>query len=539
MAQSFQTNLLNVASAYINLLKLPVTTSSLKRSLEENPYYPSLYSLSNTFDRFQIPHTAFTIDKENFERLPPPPFVAWLKNQSTGKDFVLVTAVQNGSVSYIADTKKDKTVSREEFLNDFENIILLAEADKKSGEKDYAENRRKEIIKRNQNNYLIGAGALLLIISIFLFISAPAVLLLPASLILGIKMAGLTVSILLLIYEIDKSNAFVKNICTAGKKTNCNAVLASKGSKILGISWSEMGFFYFASTVIFLLFPGIEFSTKLFVLAVANLIAAPYIIYSLYYQWKVVKQWCPLCLTVQGVLGAELIWAVAFFWQNAYLPESPALISAILPIILCLILPITLWYVLKPLLLKSKNEPMYKAAYKRLLYNPDTFNNLLQQQQTAPEGYEHLGITIGNPDAGTTIIKVCNPYCGPCAKAHAVIHEILHNNKDVKLKLIFTASNEENDERGIVARHLLAISKKQDPVQTSLALDDWYLADKKDYAAFAEKYPLNGEIKEQKNLIDVMSNWCKEADIIGTPTFFINGKRLPDTYRIEELKYIL
>ena len=72
MAQSFQTNLINVASSYINVLKLPITATSLKRSLEENAFYPSLYSLSNTFDRFQIPHTAFTIDKENFEKLPPP-----------------------------------------------------------------------------------------------------------------------------------------------------------------------------------------------------------------------------------------------------------------------------------------------------------------------------------------------------------------------------------------------------------------------------------------------------------------------------------
>ena len=108
---------------------------------------------------------------------------------------------------------------------------------------------------------------------------------------------------------------------------------------------------------------------------------------------------------------------------------------------------------------------------------------------SAPDGYENLGITVGNPDATTTIIKVCNPYCGPCAKAHAAIHEILHNNKDVKLKLIFTASNEVTDERGIVARHLLAISKKGNDVQTAKALDDWYLADKKNYPAFAESTP--------------------------------------------------
>jgi hypothetical protein len=36
-----------------------------------------------------------------------------------------------------------------------------------------------------------------------------------------------------------------------------------------------------------------------------------------------------------------------------------------------------------------------------------------------------------------------------------------------------------------------------------------------------------------------MKEWCEEAEISFTPTIFINGRRLPEKYRIEELKYIL
>jgi uncharacterized membrane protein len=353
-----------------------------------------------------------------------------------------------------------------------------------------------------------------------------------------IKTFGLAVTILLLVYETDKSNAFVKSICTAGKQTNCNAVLQSKASKIIGMSWSEAGFFYFASTFLFLLFPGINFTAKVCLLSIANCLAAPYTLFSVYYQWKVVKQWCPLCLMVQAVLLLEIIWSIINFWLRlpiAFLPIAYCL----LPIAYCISLPIVLWYIIKPLLLKAKDEPLYKAAYKRLLYNPETFNHLLQQQATAPNGYQNIGITIGNPDAVNTIIKVCNPYCGPCAKAHAAIDEILHNNKNVKLKLIFTASNDENDRRGIAAKHLLAIAGNNDEIKTQQALDDWYLADKKDYYAFAAKYPMNGELKQQEKQIDIMGEWCKEAGITATPTLFINGKKLPETYSINELKYIL
>lgn len=308
---------------------------------------------------------------------------------------------------------------------------------------------------------------------------------------------------MLLVYETDKSNSFVKNICSAGKQTNCEAVLGSKAAKVLGMSWSEVGFFYFAGSLLFLLLPGISFATKATLLAMANLVAVPYVVFSLYYQWKVVKQWCPLCLTVQAVLVAEFIWSIANVWVGNFVLPAVAVIA---PAAWSFAIPVILWYALKPVIVAAKEAPDYKAAYKRLLYNPDTFQNLLQQQPVAPAGYEHLGITVGNPDAEHTIIKVCNPYCGPCAKAHPVLDDIVHNNPHVKVKLIFTASNDEGDIRGNTARHLIAINKN-DPAGTEKALNEWYLADKKDYQIFSAKYPLNGEIKEQEAEIEKMKNW--------------------------------
>lgn len=537
MAENFHTNLINVATAYVKVLKVRITKTSLTESLNENPFFPSLYSLSNTFERFDIPHQALKIDKENLEKLTPP-FIAYMKGQQTGKDFVLVTSVTDTEVRYIADNKKEKKVAKEYFLNDFEQIVFQAEPDQKSGEKDFFIKRRKEIVNSNKTKAIITASVLIFGATLFFFLrSLPVNFIAAAACMLIIKMAGLTATILLLIYEIDQSNAFVKSICTAGKETNCGAVLQSKASRIFGMSWSEAGFFYFASTMLFLLFPSTTFTTKVVVLSFANLLALPYILFSIYYQWKVVKQWCPLCLTVQAVLAVEFVWTILNFWQH--IPVFGFTIPLVLPVAYCLLLPVVLWYVIKPLILKAKEEPVQKVAYRRLLYNPETFNYLLQQQPVAPKGYENIGIEIGNPAAENTIIKVCNPYCGPCAKAHPVLEEIVHKNKNVKLRLIFTASNKKDDKRGIAARHLLAISQKYSRQQTQKALDDWYLAVKKDYDIFAEKYPLNGELKKQESTIDKMKEWCKEAEISFTPTIFINGRRLPERYKVEELKYIL
>ncbi|MBK6380595.1 MAG: hypothetical protein IPF72_13150 [Chitinophagaceae bacterium] len=52
------------------------------------------------------------------------------------------------------------------------------------------------------------------------------------------------------------------------------------------------------------------------------------------------------------------------------------------------------WYLLKPILLAAKAAHGYNDAYKRLLYNPEIFNSLLQLQPTAPNGWQQLGINI-------------------------------------------------------------------------------------------------------------------------------------------------
>ncbi len=129
---------------------------------------------------------------------------------------------------------------------------------------------------------------------------------------LGLKLAGVVITVLLLWYEIDKANPVLKQICGMGSQTNCAAVLGSKQAKLFGgVSWSEIGFFYFAGGFISLLVSGANAAYTLQLLAWLNVLALPYTIFSVYYQWRIAKQWCPLCLGVQAVLIAEFVTSVA------------------------------------------------------------------------------------------------------------------------------------------------------------------------------------------------------------------------------------
>jgi uncharacterized membrane protein/thiol-disulfide isomerase/thioredoxin len=538
MARTFTTGLKKVVGSYIRQLNANVTTVSVEKDIEINPHYPSLLSLSETFSRYHINNSAFNLTHDEVLQVATP-FVAFVNIPGTGRDFVLVEEIEDKLVKYQYNTRRSKWASKEEFLKQYLGIIWLAEADRSSGEVNFqAKVKHLKLRKALRLAWIFGTALLVL-----LFVGTAYSRLSPLGFcsIALIKMVGLATSLLLLAYEIDKSNPFVRSLCIVGGRSNCDAVLNSKGSKIAGITWSEIGFFYFAATEIYLLYPSIDFNSRIAISALANIFAAPYVIYSVYYQSRIIKQWCPLCLTVQGMLLLELLWSWFMFWSlpahaiNGMFSAYPNLAA----IGISLLIPVLTWAGLKPLLLTSRSEEAFEAAYKRMQYNPDLFNGLLLQQEIAPDGWQNLGIRFGDPDARNVILKVCNPYCGPCAEAHPILEELVAMNPNVQVRIIFTTRSEEKDRGARITKHLMAISSEGDPDKTKNALNDWYLAEKKDYKAFAKKYPIHGELQQQALKLELMSTWCKDANITFTPTIYVNGHRLPELYNADELKNIL
>ncbi|WP_158994690.1 vitamin K epoxide reductase family protein [Mucilaginibacter sp. L196] len=529
MALSFDTNLAQIAAYYLKQLNIPVTGSTFTKTLKQNSYYPSLFSLSNTFDKFKVENSAFRINKEQLHEMPVP-FIAFMNNQSTGKDFVTVTKFTDEDVRYLSD-KKMKT-TKAIFLKDWDGVIFLAQPDEKSREWEYEKNKKAEDVKKTKKQALIFGGAILLICLLYNSVFTTQRILSATTLVI-LQLIGLTITTLLLAYDIDKSNTFIKNICTGGTKTNCDAVLSSKASKLIGISWSELGFFYFASSLLFIISPSVLFEEKIPLLCLAGLATALYIPFSIYYQYKVVKQWCPMCLGIQSVLLLGLIWSLLHINYLSVLAVNPTLICAIL---ISPLLPPLTWYTLKPILTKSNNAEMNESAYKRLLYNPDIFNALLSQQIKAPEGWDNIGIDIRDEQTDKRLLKVCNPYCGPCADAHGKIEHLLEKNEDVDFKIIFNSSNLEGDRTREVIQHFLSLNRENDTIQMKEILDEWYSNKDLKFEPFKNAHPAaeHHVIEEFAKMV----TWCKSAGIDHTPTFYFNGHLLPDTYTIDDLIHI-
>ncbi len=407
-------------------------------------------------------------------------------------------------------------------------VALLAEKNEQSGEEELEQNKKQDRIAFYRIPILILSLAILLFTAILPFETATVSIAVPFLL----KLAGVVVCSLLLWYEIDRNNPFLQKVCNSTKATNCNAVLQSNAAKLFGvISWSEIGFFYFAGGLLFVL---LRNEASLVLLAWLNILALPYTVFSVVYQWRVTKQWCPLCLAIQALLALE-----AFYFIGVGHLQQFAVAEIVPAFVLAFLLPVTAWYFVKPLLVKNKEAEEFKNRFYRIKNDSRIFEALLEKQKKITIAPDGLGIRLGNPDATHTIVKVCNPYCGPCAKAHPDMHSLLHNNPNLAVQIIFTPAADEKDYRNKPVKHLLAVAEKQNEQLTEQALDSWYMADKKDYDLFAAKYPMNGELKQQDAKVDAMYNWCNEMKIEFTPTFFVNGYQLPENYTVKDLNNFL
>lgn len=521
----------------LKLLKVKVNNATVNETLQNHPDWPSLLCITDSLNKWHIPNGAGKTDTANIDELPLP-FVAYTYNAEN--PLAVVTEVTATAITAFQKSySTSEIIPKADFFKSWNGTYIIAEPNEHSGETNYKVKKQKAFIQS-----LIPAAAFVSII-IFSFILLNRIITVSSFSAISIYiqyfilLTGVVVTSLLLWYEIDKTNPLLQKVCTGIIKGNCNAILTGKQANVFSwLTWSEVGFFYFTGSLLTLVTVSVsDVSARLFLLGWLNILAIPYTVFSIYYQWRVAKQWCVLCLAVQALLllGGINVIANSFLFP---LPQLPFLLIA--NCLLLFALPALIWFAVKPYILLLQKAKNTKREYLRIKFNTEIFETLLKKQKVLTMSADGLGINLGNPDATNTIIKVCNPYCGPCAKAHPKIEALLEHIPNLKAQIIFNASNNEQDKTNIPVKHLLAIaSGNNSEKMIKKSLDDWYLAETKDYKTFAAKYPMNGELLKQGDKIDAMEEWCRATEIAFTPTIFINGYQLPDAYSIEDLQYFL
>ncbi|CAM3926480.1 vitamin K epoxide reductase family protein [Mucilaginibacter galii] len=519
-----------ILSSFIKELDVPVTRQSIKDELEKHPHYDSLLGYSDLLNNWRIPNAAYQLGIDQLADAPVP-FIA---STQTG-EFVIVNNVEETHVTISNEKYSRKRMSLMKFEALYSGAVLVAEKDDHSGEPNYVQKRQRELIENLRMPFFFAAVLALLLTFLFTHKIYISTINIPIALLILIKTAGFITSILLLIQGIDAANPIIQKICSSsGDSSDCNAILKSKAANINDyLSWSEVGFFYFAGTWLILLFNSSHLST-LHILAILNIVSLPYTFYSIYYQWRVAKKWCILCCTIQALLWLEFFPLLAYKFYEI----TPLTVNELSNIITGLAIPILTWILIKPYLMRVKQSVKSNGELRRFKYDSSVFERILSNQVKYALPLDTDSLIIGNREAANIITMVSNPYCEPCAEAHKTLHDWLDIRDDIKLQIVFATPDYKEDNEPDVAEHLMSLRNNNDHKVTEKALSDWYEQKQKGYDSWSRQYPkFDGGLAVEA--LNIQREWCKMTESWSTPTLFINGRRLPSNYEPGDIKYFI
>ncbi|WP_345245719.1 cysteine peptidase family C39 domain-containing protein [Nibrella saemangeumensis] len=507
-------------------LNSKVTRGTVRETMQQHPDFPSLLSMSEVLSSWNIDNAALQLNTVEQLREIPMPFVTHLKNK--GGWYVLVNQINEKNIRLTDSEQGAVTMSLNDFEKKWTGIVLLAETNEQSGEVDYDLKCKKERLSNLRGQFLSGGALLVLFIAL---LAGGRNYSYTEWLLFFTKISGLILTGLLIAKQLGSKNDFTDRICSISAKTSCEDVLNSPAAKLWGwLNWSDLGLLYFAGGLFTLVFIGNQPN----ILALLNdiaLLAMPYIAFSIYYQARYVRQWCPLCLGVQVILAIE------GFLALTQLTTLNDFTTSYLDLLVCFLLPTLALVTIKPLLIswfQSRQEHEELMVLKR---NPAIFRTLLIQQHKAPPIPTNLHtIMFGNSDAKHKISVVINPYCGSCSKAFKELKELALHNHNIYVTIIFS-SKSESTPAAKFAIHALALAKQGNTA--IIALTDWFNQKDKNYNAWAKRYPAETNQLELTTILQGHKQWCYNAGITVTPAIYIDGYKIPEIYKLESLQWML
>ena len=344
-----------------------------------------------------------------------------------------------------------------------------------------------------------------------------------------LSLTGLIISIAALGTELGFQSQIVKQVCSAVSEGGCEKVLKSRYAHgIAGITPADASVLYFTSQFIVYLFGSWYPSLlqSIFLFAFGGIAIATW---SIYAQATKLKQWCALCLAIAAVLLLQS--GIVFIMLPAMKSIFPESIFITLIIVLSLILlPV------KQLIKTNSSNKLKLVELKKWKLDGDLFLNQWRQGEEVDTTIWQNDLLLGDIDAPLQITVACNPFCGPCAKAHAQLDNLLYRfagRLKVQIRFLFP---EKNSETRIVVRSILQKAATQSNADVQSMLADWFAL--VDFSKWSKKWQPDDSILVEQRL-QQHSQWIRESNIVFTPTFFINGRKLPNRYSLNDIEVLI
>lgn len=282
------------AYQYLNECKIKIERDFLQQRMQSHPDYPSLVSLTDALDELHISYSTVIIDKDKLHELQFPLLAHTTNNGS--EDFEIINNLNSANDS--------------EFLKRWNGIVLIAESISTIRNKEH--NALQKEKRGNGNKIVIAISALTVIyLSVFLFHFDLTVLLLSF-----LNALGIFISALIVMRSMGKDNILIQKLCITYGKYGCDKLLQSKAASIFkGAGWGDIGLVYFTGIFLCLLLANIS-GNSVFILPLLLIpftLSFAFTFFSVWYQWRVVKNWCKMCLIVVGIVWLQSLTLIDTF----------------------------------------------------------------------------------------------------------------------------------------------------------------------------------------------------------------------------------
>lgn len=502
--------------------KINVDGEELDFQIQSHPSYPSLHAITGVLTHLDIDNTAIRVpvDKKTLLQLPTS-FIAQLKVDHDS--FFALVIKKKGHYKIIESSKKSKTISETTFLEQFTGILVAVEKDDTTPKN-----------QTNTANFQKPLFSIAVVLYILLFFNSGPNF--TASIHFILSLTGVGISYLIIQHDLGFSSKIIDSICSQeSKTTNCNAVLNSKGATLYkNVKLSDVSLVYFVSlSIASLLLSTTHLPLNpLFLISVAGL---PIVVYSIYYQIKVSKNWCVLCLGIATILVLQ---AATFFIAETRVPVF--YIESLLFMTLSISAIAGLWLYVSTTLKQEQAFRKLKLVSNKFKRKFDLFNTLLQQSNTInTELIDTSEIVFGNKNAPLNITVITNPFCGHCKGAHNLVESILkqhHNEVNVTIRFNINTSNLESN-GVLISSRLLELFQTDGERKCIEAMHDIY--NNGDPQAWLTKWGKSKNIEIYTDILKSEYDWCLDNQINFTPEILINGKSFPKAYDRSDLKYFI
>ncbi len=518
-------------ASFLSKNNILIDSKEIEIQLLTHPHYPSLNCVTDLFSYFNINNAALDvpITYDSLKELPSVFLAVLNKNK---KEILVIVEQLDDMIILTTQDKKKEEISKKSFLNLWSGVIIIVENN--------AEITVFETTKIKHLNTIL-LGIIVVGVSAY-FLKESASLFQQLHFLFSV--IGFGVSVIIVQHELGLNSVIGDKFCAgASKKLSCDAVLNSKGATIYkNINLSDVGVIYFFSLIVsWLLFiisssnSNLQFNA----MAILSVCVIPFSFYSVYYQWIIVKVWCPLCLSIVGVLWFQLFTVIyAVLFVNNLFTIDTYFIG-----FLCIGFGVStlIWFFLQPLLKHFYELKMTKLEYMKFKRNFKLFNAMLQTTpvlDTAIPNIQEIVFGHKRTDVSLNILLITNPMCGHCKEMHSILEKIMQQEyEDVQITIRFNIqTNTAEASSLLIASQLLYLYHSKGESVCLEALHDIYGV--LDADSWLKKWNKHSENSYQTSL-EKQKEWCTINKLNFTPALLLNGMYYPKEYKRGDVLYFI